>query len=160
MEPKSCRNSHKRPRRWQHQPGSGQPSLSWEHEYASRLPPRSSGTGLTESNRDTVARCVNAPGNYSGIRAWYPLAVVESRTIDCLILMLDNDSRTTRKSLHVNANAGDEAVVDVFQALASATRVSILRYLGDRVVAVNQIAQDLGLKSSTATMHITILERA
>ncbi|MFL5642734.1 MAG: ArsR/SmtB family transcription factor [Chloroflexota bacterium] len=74
--------------------------------------------------------------------------------------MLDNDSRTTRKSLHVNANAGDEAVVDVFQALASATRVSILRYLGDRVVAVNQIAQDLGLKSSTATMHITILERA
>lgn len=74
--------------------------------------------------------------------------------------MIDNDSRTTRKSLHVNANAGDEAVVDVFQALSSATRVSILRYLGDRVVAVNQIAMDLGLKSSTATMHITILERA
>ncbi|MFL5688850.1 MAG: ArsR/SmtB family transcription factor, partial [Chloroflexota bacterium] len=74
--------------------------------------------------------------------------------------MLDNVSRTTRKTLHVNANAGDQAVVDVFQALSSATRVGILRYLGDRVVAVNQIAQDLGLKSSTATMHITILERA
>ena len=74
--------------------------------------------------------------------------------------MLDNNSRTTRKSLHVDGSAGDGAVVDVFQALSSETRVSILRYLGDRVVAVNQIAQDLGLKSSTATMHITILERA
>ena len=74
--------------------------------------------------------------------------------------MLDNNSRATRKSLHVDGSAGDGAVVDVFQALASETRVSILRYLGDRVVAVNQIALDLGLKSSTATMHITILERA
>lgn len=74
--------------------------------------------------------------------------------------MLDNNSRTTRKSLHVDGSAGDGAVVDVFQALSSETRVSILRYLGDRVVAVNQIAQELGLKSSTATMHITILERA
>ena len=74
--------------------------------------------------------------------------------------MLDNNSRATRKSLHVNGSAGDGAVVDVFQALASETRVSILRYLGDRVVAVNQIALDLGLKSSTATMHITILEKA
>lgn len=79
--------------------------------------------------------------------------------IDCLTLMLDN-SRTTRKSLHFDGGAGDGAVVDAFHALASETRVSILRYLGDRVVAVNQIARDLGLKSSTATMHITILERA
>lgn len=74
--------------------------------------------------------------------------------------MLDNNSRTTRKSLHVDGSAGDGVVVDVFQALASETRVGILRYLGDRVVAVNQIARDLGLKASTATMHIGILERA
>jgi predicted transcriptional regulator len=48
----------------------------------------------------------------------------------------------------------------VFRALANDTRVAILRYLGDRVVAVNEIAKDMGLPSSTATMHITVLERA
>lgn len=80
--------------------------------------------------------------------------------IDYMKEMLDNDPRSVRKSLHVDATTGDAAVLDVFRALASETRVDILRYLGDRVVAVNQIAQDLSLKSSTATMHITILERA
>ena len=50
--------------------------------------------------------------------------------------------------------------MEVFRALASEPRVAILRYLGDRVVAVNQIAKDLNLPSSTATMHIAVLERA
>lgn len=74
--------------------------------------------------------------------------------------MHDTNPRIVRKSLHVDAVDGDEPVADVFQALASRTRVAILRYLGDRNVAVNQIARDLNLKPSTATMHITILERA
>ena len=75
----------------------------------------------------------------------------------------DNVPRRTiailRKSLHVDATTGNGAV-DVFRALGNETRVEILRYLGDRVLAVNQIAQGLDLKPSTATMHITILERA
>jgi predicted transcriptional regulator len=74
--------------------------------------------------------------------------------------MLDNTRRTARKSLHIDATTSDGTGVEVFRALASETRTEILRYLGDRVVAVNQIAQDLNLKPSTATMHITILERA
>lgn len=74
--------------------------------------------------------------------------------------MPDTNPRIVRKSLHVDAGDGDGPVADVFQALASRTRVAILRYLGDRNVAVNQIARDLNLKPSTATMHITILERA
>jgi predicted transcriptional regulator len=74
--------------------------------------------------------------------------------------MLDDNPRNIRKSLHVDATRGDGPGVDVFRALASKTRTDILCYLGDRVVAVTQIAQDLNLKSSTATMHITILERA
>mgnify|MGYP001791783707 CR=1 FL=1 len=80
--------------------------------------------------------------------------------IECLEEMLGDNLRNVRKSLHIDATTGDGPVVDVFRALASETRTDILRYLGDRVVAVNQIAQDLNLKSSTATMHITILERA
>lgn len=74
--------------------------------------------------------------------------------------MNDTGPRIVRKSLHVDAGDGDEPVADVFQALASRTRVAILRYLGNRNVAVNQIARDLNLKPSTATMHITVLERA
>ncbi len=74
--------------------------------------------------------------------------------------MHDTNPRVVRKSLHVDAVDGDEPVAEVFQALASRTRVAILRYLGDRNVAVNQIARDLDLKPSTATMHITILEHA
>ena len=64
------------------------------------------------------------------------------------------------KSIHIDGTDGAERAVDVFRALASSTRVAILRYLGDRVVAVNQIAKDLDLPPSTATMHIGVLERA
>ena len=48
----------------------------------------------------------------------------------------------------------------MLKALGNETRMAILRYLGDRVVAVNQIAQDLHLPASTATMHIAVLEKA
>lgn len=65
-----------------------------------------------------------------------------------------------RKSIHVDGTTGEGHAAVIFRALANDTRVSILRYLGDRVVAVNQIAKDMGLPSSTATMHVTVLERA
>lgn len=65
-----------------------------------------------------------------------------------------------RKSLHVDATTADGAAVEMLKALGSDTRMGILRYLGDRVVPVNQIAQDLGLPASTATMHIAVLEKA
>lgn len=64
-----------------------------------------------------------------------------------------------RKAFHVDASP-DGAGLDMLKALASETRLAILRYLGDRVVPVNQIAADLGLPASTATMHVTVLERA
>jgi predicted transcriptional regulator len=65
-----------------------------------------------------------------------------------------------RKSIHVDGTTGEGHAAEIFRALANDTRVAILRYLGDRVVAVNQIAKDMGLPPSTATMHITVLERA
>ena len=65
-----------------------------------------------------------------------------------------------RKSIHVDGTTGEGHAAVIFRALANDTRVAILRYLGDRVVAVNQIAKDMGLPSSTATMHVTVLERA
>ncbi len=70
------------------------------------------------------------------------------------------DSQLTGKAMHIDARAGDARAVQLLKALANETRMAILLYLADRVVPVNQIAEDLGLPSSTATMHIAILERA
>ena len=70
------------------------------------------------------------------------------------------DRLVARKSFHIDATEPDGVAMDMLKALGHETRIAILRYLGDRVVPVNQIAQDLKLPPSTATMHIVILERA
>jgi predicted transcriptional regulator len=70
------------------------------------------------------------------------------------------DLQLTGKAMHLDARAADERVVQLLKAIANETRMGILLYLGDRIVPVNRIAEDLGLASSTATMHIAILERA
>lgn len=70
------------------------------------------------------------------------------------------DRLVARKSFHIDAGEGDGSAMEMLKALGHETRISILRYLGDRVVPVNQIAQDLKLPASTATMHIVVLERA
>lgn len=64
------------------------------------------------------------------------------------------------KAIHIDAQRSNGQALSMMKALASDTRMSILRYLGDRVVPINRIAADLHLPSSTATMHITILEKA
>lgn len=65
-----------------------------------------------------------------------------------------------RKSFHVEAAEPDGLALEMLKALGNETRIAILRYLGDRVVPVNQIAHDLKLPPSTATMHIGVLEKA
>jgi predicted transcriptional regulator len=64
------------------------------------------------------------------------------------------------KTIHIDAQRADGEALAMLKALANETRIGVLRYLGDRVVPVNRIAADLGLPPSTATMHISILERA
>jgi predicted transcriptional regulator len=71
-----------------------------------------------------------------------------------------NQRLVARKSFHVDAASADGPGLEMLKALGSETRIAILRYLGDRVVPVNQIAHDLGLPPSTATMHIAVLEKA
>ena len=70
------------------------------------------------------------------------------------------DRSVLRRSTHIDASEADSGALDVLKALASEPRLRILRYLGDRVVAVNRIAQDLGLPPSTAAMHVAELEQA
>jgi predicted transcriptional regulator len=48
----------------------------------------------------------------------------------------------------------------VVRALANDTRLQILRHLGDRHIPVVQIAEQLGLPLSTASLHIAVLEQA
>lgn len=64
------------------------------------------------------------------------------------------------KTIHIDAQRADGEALAMLKALANETRIGVLRYLGDRVVSVNRIAADLGIPASTATMHISILERA
>jgi predicted transcriptional regulator len=66
----------------------------------------------------------------------------------------------TGKALMIDARSPDGATIALLKALANETRMTMLEYLGDRVVSLTQIAQDLELPPSTTAMHVGILERA
>lgn len=66
----------------------------------------------------------------------------------------------TGKALVVDARSPDASTIGFLKALANETRMAMLEYLGERVVPLTQIAQDLDLPASTAAMHVSILERA
>jgi predicted transcriptional regulator len=66
----------------------------------------------------------------------------------------------TGKALMLDARSPDAATITILKALANETRMAMLEYLGERVVPLTQITQDLDLPPSTAAMHIGILERA
>jgi predicted transcriptional regulator len=57
-------------------------------------------------------------------------------------------------------NLDDEQSIGVFKALASDTRLQILKYLGGGPQNVSTIAEELGLPLSTANLHISALEDA
>jgi predicted transcriptional regulator len=67
---------------------------------------------------------------------------------------------TTGKSIHIDARAPGDRVVQVLKALGSETRIAILQNVADRVVPLSQVALELELPASTAAMHIGVLERA
>ena len=66
----------------------------------------------------------------------------------------------TGKLARLGADSDNGVAVEVFKALGNESRWKILRYLGERFVTVNQVAQDLGLPASTASRHIALLEGA
>jgi len=66
----------------------------------------------------------------------------------------------TGKALMIDARSPDGETIALLKALANDTRMAILEYRGDRVVALTQIAAELDLPPSTTAMHIGILERA
>jgi predicted transcriptional regulator len=64
----------------------------------------------------------------------------------------------TGKTLRIDAL--EPAATSILRALGNDTRIAILRYLGNRIVPVNRIAEELHLPASTANLHIGQLERA
>lgn len=64
------------------------------------------------------------------------------------------------KTLHLEAGSSEEMTVDTLKALASLPRWRILQYLSDGGRSVNEVAQALGMPSSTAAAQIKILEQA
>jgi predicted transcriptional regulator len=81
-----------------------------------------------------------------------PLGVVGQPTLNRIL--------PTGKALRIDARSPDDETIALLKALANETRMAMLEYLGERVVALTQIAQDLDLPPSTTAMHIGILERA
>ncbi len=92
-------------------------------------------------------------------RSAYGGCDAESASTTCVTSAMTVIRPVARKSLHIDAATPDAARLDTLKALGNETRMAILRYLGDRVVPVNQIAHDLGLPPSTAAMHILVLEK-
>jgi predicted transcriptional regulator len=64
------------------------------------------------------------------------------------------------KSLHLEADAPDQAVIAKLKALASVPRWRILQYLSEEGRTVGQIARMLDMPASTAAVQIKILEAA
>ena len=83
-----------------------------------------------------------------------------SRRFDCYTFHVSPDQHLLRRSTHVDGGADDGRALEILKALGSEPRLAVLRYLGDRVVSVNQIAEDLGMPASTAAMHVGVLEHA
>ncbi len=64
------------------------------------------------------------------------------------------------KVLLLNLSDDSDTALALLKALSSETRLAILKYLGDRTVNINEIAEALQIAPSSATTHIQILEKA
>jgi predicted transcriptional regulator len=64
------------------------------------------------------------------------------------------------KVLLLNLSDDSDTALTLLKALSSETRLAILKYLGDRTVNINEIAEALQIAPSSATTHIQILEKA
>ncbi|GCE09236.1 ArsR/SmtB family transcription factor [Dictyobacter aurantiacus] len=64
------------------------------------------------------------------------------------------------KVLVLDLTENSETCLLLLKALSSETRLTILTFLGNRTVNVNEIAEALNIAPSSATTHIQILEKA
>lgn len=71
-----------------------------------------------------------------------------------------NNISIAGRALRIDLSEASEEVENILKSLASDKRVAILRYLAERSGSVNEIAEALDLPTSTATMHINLLEKA
>lgn len=71
-----------------------------------------------------------------------------------------DDSPKAGRVLMINLESADTDIETILKALASDKRLDILRYLGGHIPSVNEIADELDMPASTATMHINLLEKA
>lgn len=74
--------------------------------------------------------------------------------------MLETSNQDRSRLLMIDTESSAANVEQVLKALASDRRLEILRYLGGHVCSVNEIADALDMPTSTATMHINMLEKA
>lgn len=75
-------------------------------------------------------------------------------------ITLFDEAPKTGRVLMINLESSEASIEEILKALASDKRLDILRYLGGHIPSVNEIAEQLDMPASTATMHINLLEKA
>lgn len=70
------------------------------------------------------------------------------------------NTETSGRMLLINMDDASVDVEQLLKGLASGPRLEILRYLGSHSSSVNEIAEALGMPTSTAALHIGLLEKA
>lgn len=73
---------------------------------------------------------------------------------------LSDHERGSRRMLVINMDDESVDVEQLLKGLASNPRIEILRFLGSHSCSVNEIAEALGMPTSTAALHINLLEKA
>ena len=73
---------------------------------------------------------------------------------------MPSDKGVLRRSAQIDGSEEDPVALEMLKALASEPRLAILRFLGDRLVSVHEIATALDMPPSTAAMHVGVLEEA
>jgi predicted transcriptional regulator len=64
------------------------------------------------------------------------------------------------RSLVIDINHSSKEIELILKGIASDKRIEILRYLAEHSCSVNEIAEAMSLPTSTAAMHINLLENA
>lgn len=74
--------------------------------------------------------------------------------------MADPPTAPRGRILRIELDSSDDSSEPILKALASSTRLKILELLSAQVLNISEIGQALTLPTSTATLHVNILEQA
>ena len=70
----------------------------------------------------------------------------------------ENNNSNQKRVLVIDTNKSASDAEQIIKGLASEQRLRLLKFLGDEVCSINDIASALNMPASTVTLHINSLE--